>query len=270
MAAFDSDAIRSALNERVAGRLQRIDAFEQIDSTNTFLIGEAAPEPGRCKVAITDHQTAGRGRRDNRWHSEPGRSLCLSMAYRFDATPASLPTLTLAQGVGIVRSLVELGASELRLKWPNDIVLSKAKLGGILTETQFRDQNSVTVVTGVGINLAPVAVDLSEGGWSGAIASLDAATTGGPDRFRVAVAVIEAMADTFVEFEREGFASFRDEFKRYDGLEGSHVEMDVEDGELTGQVLGIDDDGALLVDTGERTISVISGSIRRILEPATL
>ena len=254
MAALDADAIRSALNERIAPRLERIDSIESIASTNTYLVGEAAPASGQCRVAIAEHQTAGRGRRENRWHSEPGRSLCLSASYCFATTPSGLPALTLAQGVGIVRALSGLGARDLKLKWPNDIVLSRAKLGGILTESRVRDADSVTVVTGVGINLAPVSVDLSNGGWSGAIASLDAATKGGPDRFRVAIAVIEAMTDTFVEYERRGFAAFREDFERYDGLVGCHVEVDVEAGELHGVVRGIDDDGALRLDTGERTM----------------
>lgn len=269
MAALDPAALRAALNDDVSEQIDRIETFDEIDSTNSHLRKQPPPRPGCGHVAIAAHQTAGRGRRGNRWQSAPGKSLCLSMAYRFAATPGGLPALTLSQGVAVVSALASLGATDLKLKWPNDILHGDAKLGGILTETQVRAADDVTVVTGVGVNLSPVEVELSAGGWSGSVSSLDAATSDGPDQLRVASAVIESMINAFVTFAQHGFAAFHDAYIRHDALLGRGIEIDTPDGQFRGTVSGIDASGALLLDIDSRTTRVVTGSIQRLLEPAS-
>ena len=264
MAALDADVLRAALGDSAAALLERIETFAEIDSTNSYLAGLPPPAAGRCHVVYADHQTAGRGRRDRRWHSESGKSLCLSVAWQFEPVPDDLPALTLAHGAAIVHALTRIGAEGLGIKWPNDILVGDAKLGGVLTETQVRGAEGVTVVTGVGINLEPVAVDLSAGGWSGAVASLDDATSDGPDRLHIAVAVIEAMVAAFDNFAELGLDAFRERYERYDALVGRDVDVETPDGLLVGTVLGIDEQGALLVNVHGETRRVIAGSIRRV------
>jgi BirA family biotin operon repressor/biotin-[acetyl-CoA-carboxylase] ligase len=268
MAALDPAALRAALADGASEQLDRIEAFDEIDSTNTHLGKQPPPRRGRGHVAIAAHQTAGRGRHGNRWQSAPGKSLCLSMAYRFESAPSGLPALTLSQGVAVISALAALGARDLKLKWPNDILHGDAKLGGILTETQVRAADDVTVVTGVGVNLSPVEVDLSAGGWSGSVSSLDAATSDGPDQLRVAAAVIDSMIDAFVTFAQHGFAAFHEAYVRHDALLGRGIEIDTPDGNFVGTVNGIDPSGALLLDADSATTRVVTGSIQRLLEPA--
>ena len=268
MATPEPEVLSAALNDRVSALLETIETFDEIDSTNTHLAKAPPPAPGRGRVAWAEHQTNGRGRRDNRWHSQPGKSLCLSIAWQFATPPDELPALTLALGAAIVHSLTRIGGRTLGLKWPNDILAGDAKLGGILTESQARGAGGVTVVAGIGLNLAPVEVDLSAGGWSGAIASLDTATGDGPDRLHVAVAVIESMVDAFQNFADLGLAAFRERYEQYDVLCGREIEIETPAGLLDGIALGIDSSGALLLDTGSETERVVTGSIRRLGAPA--
>jgi len=268
MAVLDATVLRAALHERAASRLDRIETFDEIDSTNSYLANKPPPGPGRGHLAYADHQTAGRGRQERRWQSEPGRSLCLSIAWRFESLPEHLPALTLAHGAAVVHALNRIGATGLKIKWPNDILLGNAKLGGILTETQFKGADDVVAVTGIGINLEPVEVDLSAGGWSGAISSLEAATEGGFERLHVAVAVIEAMTDAFDTYGLHGLDAFRERYETHDALVGREVEVDAGDGRLEGRVQGIDATGALLLDTGDTTERIVTGSIRRIPDSA--
>ena len=264
MAAVDPRVLAAALDVRTVGLLEDIETFDEIDSTNTYLSKKTAPTPRRGHVAWADHQTTGRGRRDNRWHSRPGHSLCLSVAWQFAAAPENLPALTLAHGAAIVDALTGIGATGLAVKWPNDILFGHAKLGGILTESQVRGAGGVTVVTGVGLNLQSVDVDLSAGGWSGAVSSLDVATSGGADRLPVAVAVIEAMVDVFDRYEAGGFDAFRERYEHFDALRGCTVDLDTGDAVTVGNVRGIDNDGALLLDTDGTIRRIVTGSIRRI------
>ena len=105
MTRSETDTVQDALSSGAADRLHALDVFDTVPSTNTWLIDQSPPEPGQYRVAIADHQTAGRGRHSNRWHSAPESSLCLSMSYTFLNTPQNLPPLTLALGV----SVAELG-----------------------------------------------------------------------------------------------------------------------------------------------------------------
>jgi BirA family biotin operon repressor/biotin-[acetyl-CoA-carboxylase] ligase len=126
--------------------------FETVASTNQtlwqLLEGNAPPRT----VAIATQQTAGRGQWGRHWQSEPG-GLYLSLAL-FPNVPTQLAAgLTLCSAWGIATALRDKGIPVL-LKWPNDLVLSGRKLGGILTETRVQQGKITTAVVGVGINWA--------------------------------------------------------------------------------------------------------------------
>jgi len=89
-------------------------------------------------IVVADHQTAGRGRLDRRWEAPPGTALLVSFVLR------PHPVLSLAAGVAAAQAC----ASGVRLKWPNDLLLAGAKVGGILVEV-----TPATAICGVGINL---------------------------------------------------------------------------------------------------------------------
>ena len=134
MSSLDASAFRRPLSECTRAKLESLELFGEIASTNTYLMSQPAPTAGHCRVAIADHQTSGRGRHNRHWLSHPGDGLCLSLAYTFEKAPEHLPALTLALGVGVIGALQGLNVSGCRLKWPNDIVARDGKLGGILTE----------------------------------------------------------------------------------------------------------------------------------------
>lgn len=90
-------------------------------------------------IVVADHQTAGRGRLDRRWESPPGTALLVSFVLRPN------PVLSLAAGVAAAQAC----GSGVRLKWPNDLLLNGAKVGGILVEVTPR----ATAICGIGINL---------------------------------------------------------------------------------------------------------------------
>ena len=153
MTSLDADEIRRFINDPVRERLATIDVFAEVESTNSFLMQSPGPEPGMISIAATNNQTAGRGRHGKTWLSPPGSGLCLSVAYTFSTQPENLPALTLVLGLGGVHALEELGATDVGIKWPNDLVARDGKLGGILTEVQQQSAGGVTIITGIGINV---------------------------------------------------------------------------------------------------------------------
>lgn len=266
---LDAARIRQSLMGHSAQYLDCIEVLSRIDSTNTYLKDQSSPPPGKFRVVIAEHQTAGRGRRDRQWISTPGKSLCLSLAYQFQQVPPKLPALTLALGTGVVVALSEAGATGLALKWPNDLLVGGSKLGGILTETLFGGHGNVTAIAGVGINIdlrSPVDDDVVSD-WASSATSLSRAMTNPPSRERLSEIVIATLMSTFRTFESSGFESFAVQYKAYDWLKGKAVVVDTAHDIVNGIAAGIADDGALLVDTVSGLRKIQAGSVKRVGRP---
>jgi BirA family biotin operon repressor/biotin-[acetyl-CoA-carboxylase] ligase len=243
--------------------MEALEVFDEIDSTNSYLLQQTAPAAGRHRVAVADHQTAGRGRHSRAWISAPGSSLCLSVAYTFDGQPENLPGLTLAIGVAARDALAVAGVDKVLLKWPNDLVADGGKLGGMLAETHIRSDSDTTVVAGIGIN-----VDLPKrlmrnntSSWSHRVADLAALATSPPTREVLAALLVNHLVESLDRFARCGIGFFVDSWRESDWLRGRDITVEQANGRISGIACGIDDDGALLLHTGTAVTRIITGSI---------
>ncbi len=264
MTGLDPDRILCALDAMPGSSGAQVEVFREIESTNTYLMRQASPEAGRCRVAVTDNQTAGRGRHGKSWQSPPGSGLCLSMAYTFGQNPENLPALTLAIGVGVIEGLAAEGIAGVQIKWPNDLIAGDGKLGGILTEAQTGVQGAVTVVSGLGLNInlgdGLVLEDLDEG----ALRAVDLKGHAGqvPQTEDLAAVLIHGLENTFITFEQRGFREFAGRWADYDWLLGREMSVANAGRELSGTGAGISDDGALLLSTRDAgTQRVTSGTV---------
>lgn len=131
--------------------LPPIEVLDEVGSTNALMMerGRAGAEHGAAVRARV--QTAGRGRRAHAWSSPEG-GLYLSVLIRPQVASVQLPGLPVACALGIVNALRSVGCSQAKLKWPNDVVVGRAKLAGILTELGQAD-NGPFAVCGVGVNM---------------------------------------------------------------------------------------------------------------------
>lgn len=264
MSTLDATGIREALPAITAGKLTTLDILPEIDSTNSYLLRQPGPPAGEISVAVTENQTAGRGRYGRTWQSPPGSGLCLSMSRTFAKAPGNLPALTLATGIGIVECLRELGFAGVMLKWPNDLIALDGKLGGILTEAQTQGAGPVTVVTGLGLNidLGGRTDFVAEAERASRIVDLRSLAGDLPSRNRLAARLVERLVEVFADYENTGFQYFRRRWADYDWLHGRELSVERGGERLTGIGAGIGVDGALLVDTpDEGTVSVSSGSV---------
>jgi len=253
--------IQQPLTELANAKLEKLEVFSSIASTNTYLLAQPAPPAGRYRVAIADHQTSGRGRHYRRWISAPGSGLCLSMSYTFARTPEQLPALTLALGVAVVESLQQIGVEGVSLKWPNDIVALDGKLGGILTEVQSGSGEGVTVVVGLGLNVhLREQIDFSaDSDWAHRAIDLNGLMEVPPAREMLAATVIEHLYISMAIFEAQGLVV--SDWRRHDWLLDREITVDMPDGQITGTAAGVEEDGALVVGTSNGRRRVISGSI---------
>ena len=121
--------------------------------------------------------------------------------------------MSLAIGVCVLRALRKLGVGELHLKWPNDVLLGEAKLGGILIELRAEAAGPACAVIGIGINVALGAAHMAQIATTGlAAADLTAAGVAGAQCARRDI--IEACLTGLVDFERDGLRAFMDEWRR--------------------------------------------------------
>ncbi len=132
--------------------------FEQIDSTNSEAarwVADGAPD---LALVVADEQTAGRGRLGRKWFTPPGAALAFSLVLRQSAMTGdseSLTRLTALGAVAVCQALREGYALPAEIKWPNDVLVQRKKLAGMLVEAAWLGNQLQSAILGIGINIAP-------------------------------------------------------------------------------------------------------------------
>jgi len=215
-----------------------------IDSTNQYLLERLnSLQPG--DACIAEYQQAGRGRRGRQWFSPFGANLYLSMYWRLEQGPAAAVGLSLVIGIVMAEVLRGLGASEVKVKWPNDLYLDDRKLAGILVELTGKTGDAAQIVIGAGINLAMrnVATDVINQGW---INLQEAGIK--IDRNALAIALIQELRSALTLFENESLTPFLSRWKVLDNYANRQVKLIIGDREIYGISRGINEQGALLLE----------------------
>ncbi|HEV2286091.1 MAG TPA: biotin--[acetyl-CoA-carboxylase] ligase [Steroidobacteraceae bacterium] len=260
---LDAARIRSQLPREVQKHVSRLETVWSTASTNTALLGRAAPRGGVSEVLLAEHQSAGRGRRGRTWLAPPGGAVCLSLSWTFAAVPPDLGALGLAVGVCALRALSELGVGGAALKWPNDLLVGERKLAGVLIDLRAESAGPAYVVIGIGLNVALGSEVLKKIAAAGSAATdLRSAGLASPARNRVAARLISRSIDGLSVFAREGLQPFLGEWREADALRGRAVEVKtVEGAAARGLARGIDAHGALVVETPRGLERFISGDV---------
>jgi BirA family transcriptional regulator, biotin operon repressor / biotin---[acetyl-CoA-carboxylase] ligase len=234
---------------RVPGAEVRV--MQRCASTNAVLLATRLSRP---ELLAADEQTAGRGRRGRRWHSPPGCGALFSLGLPLARPVRELPGLSIVAGVAAVRALRALGAADAALKWPNDLLLRGAKLGGILVETRAQGAGSAAVI-GVGVNwrMSPgLAARLRR-----SVAALEDGLQPLPSRNAVIGALARGVLAALRAFDSAGFEPFRSDWDAVHAYAGQALRVRLADGRVfAGVAAGLDTDGALRLRTrgGLRTV----------------
>ncbi len=130
--------------------------YDEIDSTNLEARRVSQGGAKQGLVVRADKQSAGKGRRGRSWESPAKENLYFSILLRPDILPQKAPMLTLVMAYSVVKALNRMICTEgvaLQIKWPNDVILSRKKVCGILTEMHLDGEQMDDVIIGVGINV---------------------------------------------------------------------------------------------------------------------
>lgn len=259
---LDATRLRDALAPATRDAVTSLDIVWSCPSTNDSLLERPAPRAGTTAVMLAEYQSAGRGRRGRKWLAPPGAAICMSFSWTFPELPRDLSALSLVVGVCVLRALARLGARNLELKWPNDILCERRKLCGTLIELRAESAGPTTVVIGIGLNSA-IGSRLRDSIAAAGLtpADLRDAGIGSGERNLVAASVLEACISGLRTFEREGAAAFLEEWQRVDALRDREVTINLADGARRGIARGVDLSGALLVENPQGLTRFISGDV---------
>ncbi|MDU2785608.1 MAG: biotin--[acetyl-CoA-carboxylase] ligase [Enterobacter sp.] len=204
---LNEDAIRSQIGHG------NVAVLPVIDSTNQYLL-DRLPELKSGDACVAEYQQAGRGRR-------------------------------LVIGIVMAEVLHDLGADQVRVKWPNDLYLNDRKLAGILVELTGKTGDAAQIVIGAGLNMVMrnVQNDVVNQAWT----NLQEAGIV-IDRNTLAVRMIKELRSSLTLFEQEGLAPFLSRWEKLDNFINRPVKLLIGDKEIYGTSRGIDAQGALLLE----------------------
>ena len=234
-----------------------ITVLSVIDSTNQYLLDRIS-ELKSGDACVAEYQHAGRGRRGRQWVSPFGANLYLSMFWRLEQGPAAAMGLSLVIGIVMAEVLQQLGAADVRVKWPNDLYLQDRKLAGILVELTGKTGDAAQLVIGAGINLA-MRESNSQAINQGWINLQEAGVV--IDRNQLSAMLLRHLRQALREFEVEGLSPFIKRWNQLDNFKDRDVKLLIGDQEIYGIARGIDAQGGLLLERDGVIKPFIGGEI---------
>ena len=237
--------VRSALSASASGWVSRLDVVPVIDSTNSALMARADQGSIDGMVLTAEIQAAGRGRRGRQWVAPVGGSLALSLGFDHIGSLSSLGGLSLVVGLAVADCLESHGVDGLALKWPNDLLRADGKLAGILVET-VQAGPDVRVVIGIGLNLwgaETLSASLARG-----VADLSDLPVA-KRRNALLAGLINTVYRYVRAYQTDGFAPMRQAWEALNAHQDQVIALDLGDRQVQGRMRGVDDHGALLLET---------------------
>jgi len=254
------------IKDKLHHRSVQLDILEKTDSTNdelkTFI-----SQNKTMRVCIAETQTRGKGRLNRQWHSPFGENIYLSILYPFEKDVSELSGLSLVVGLAIcqaIESVVDLKGNSLKVKWPNDIMVSQDKLAGTLIEIQAETNGFCQAIIGIGINVnmsKALKKDIGQP-WS----SLLKMTGQYQDRNSLCVSLIDALIDYLERFSSSSLSAFIEEWKKRDCLIHNTIAVISGNQQLEGICVGVNEQGHLLLKTANQVIQSCSSGDTTLLK----
>jgi BirA family biotin operon repressor/biotin-[acetyl-CoA-carboxylase] ligase len=249
---YNEESIANAIHTKWTGR--PVHFANETDSTNLWihrLAEEGAPEG---TLAVAEFQTAGRGRLGRSWVAPSGSCITMSLLLRPDFAPHLASMLTLVMGLSAAQAVESLGLP-VSIKWPNDVVLSRKKVCGILTEMKLDRDKIREVVVGIGINvnLKEIQEELKESATS---LYLESGRT--YDRSEIIGRIMENFEINYERFlKTKDFSLMKEDYHKL--LANFNQPVRVLSREpFEGTALGINDQGELLVQKEDGTVTAVN------------
>ena len=227
-------------------------------STNDDAKNFLSEQSSLLSIHTSEQQIAGKGRNGKKWISPKGKNIYLSIGWLSNLKYSQLDGLSLAIGTILASSLNKFTQNKVGIKWPNDLLIEKKKISGILIET-IDLNNQVGVVIGIGIN---VHMSKEEGkeidqSWI----ALDEVTDSINNRNEIIGDIVNKVFQLTSIFTNEGFKAYKLDYESLDLLTGKRCSINIEGIDKTIEVLGVNDKGEMLVKEGSEYLTLRYGEV---------
>jgi BirA family biotin operon repressor/biotin-[acetyl-CoA-carboxylase] ligase len=247
------------LNTRFIGH--NIHYYKRIGSTNTQAKEAALAQCPEGTVFIAETQTQGRGRRGRIWHTGPHDACALSIVLRPRFSPRNLTLLPLLTAVAAARAIETVTGLQPQVKWPNDLLIQRKKICGILTEAGFDLETIDYVVIGIGLNINTPAHRFPPEIRSLATSLAEQAN----QRFNRAAIIqqlLVSLEEEYLHASENGFDDILQKWNARNCTLGKNVTIRQETGDISGTALHLTPEGGLCIKqpNGQR-LTVMSGDL---------
>ena len=236
---LSANEIKWDLNTKILGK--EIISYKTVDSTNdkAYRLAEEGAKEGT--VVIAEEQTKGKGRLGRKWSSPKG-GIYLSLILRPKFMPTEVSKLTLVAAVSVAQAIKDTTGLRVSIKWPNDVLIGKNKLCGILTELKAEQDATSFVVLGIGMNINTKVSSLPKNS-----TSISRELGKNFSKVEIAKALLKNIESHYKQFKDGGFKDIIKEWKDLSAVLGKRVKVQGKTGAIEGQAIDVDEGGALVV-----------------------
>ena len=244
---LDADKLTKVLKWH--GLNAAVNVHHEIDSTNAELMRLLSANKAQAgTIVVAESQLAGRGRRGRPWVSPFAQNLYFSMSWNFNGVAAALAGLSLVVGLSLVQALQEVGVDQAQLKWPNDVLVGRRKLAGVLLEMTGDATGLCHVVIGIGVNVnMHSATDEIDQPWI----SIKQLLGRSSDRTELVKELLDKLIPNLQLFEQQGFVAFAEQWQQYDAFSQQEVVVSLGEQRVFGIAQGVSHSGELQVQTDQ-------------------
>ncbi|MDP3113043.1 MAG: biotin--[acetyl-CoA-carboxylase] ligase [Thermodesulfovibrionales bacterium] len=241
---FSVEELRTLIRGEIG---REIIFFESIGSTNTAALELAEKGAPHGTVVIADRQTKGKGRLGRTWVSPPKKNIYMSVILRPEIEPKDATLLTIMTAVSCAKGVMKSTGLKAEIKWPNDLMISNKKLGGILTEMKSDPDGIVFAVIGIGINVNSKTKKDFPPDIQGIATSIKEELGKIQSRTFIIAEILKELEHWYNVLLNEGRKPLFDEWKRLSATLGRKVRVTAGDNVFTGVAEDIDKGGMLIL-----------------------
>jgi len=236
-----------------------IEVHSLIDSTNSYLMRRIPHQVTQGQVVISEHQSAGRGRRGRQWISPFGSHIYMSMYWYLDQGMSAAMGLSVVAALAVSDAIKNLYQLDVQLKWPNDIYLDKVKLAGILIDLEGQALEGCHSVIGIGLNIhmPTCAASNIDQPWT----DLQQHTRTPINRNILTAELVKCLVKRLNQHSKHGIATMLDDWHKQDVYLNKPVRLITGEKETSGICRGINNQGALLLEVDQQVKPIYGGEV---------
>jgi BirA family biotin operon repressor/biotin-[acetyl-CoA-carboxylase] ligase len=250
--------IKEKLGTSILGK--EIHSFKVLRSTNElgFMLAQSQSPEGT--LIVSEHQTKGKGRLGRNWFSPPEVGLWMSLILRPEIPPSRAPGISICAGLALVLAINEMTDLKAKIKWPNDCVVKRKKVAGILLELSAELDKIDFVILGVGVNVNQNKEDFPKNLIKHAT-SLKMECGEEISRLKLLKLFLREFEKIYLEFKKNGLTRLMPKIRTLSSLMGKRVKARMGKKILKGKVKDIDQNGSLIVVTRGKEKAISAGEV---------